>query len=265
MIIFINTYRIYPKYSDTSTPYHICSKIWTSTIHYPMLCLKIAGWVANSVDPDETPCSAASHLGLYCLLRPVCPNTYGKYGIMQGKYRHVWYAKDIQYMRYASVIFFLFCIKRVRDQNIVCSDLFMVWDTPSLVDEPIYNKSCHQTAELAWTAALRPWAERSEYCWINLWTYIYHHIKYKPNPLYGQENISISLSGQENMRFNINQAHDFDLKVIGKSGVRGVIAELNLGPISIMISTIIWSWKYAILKTFRQNSDIKVLSLWPWP
>ena len=22
----------------------------------------------------------ASHLGLYCLLRPVCPNTYGKYG-----------------------------------------------------------------------------------------------------------------------------------------------------------------------------------------
>ena len=36
--------------------------------------------MANSVDPDETPCSAASHLGLYCLLRPVCPNIYGKYG-----------------------------------------------------------------------------------------------------------------------------------------------------------------------------------------
>ena len=73
-------YGIYPKYSDTSTPYHICSKIWTSTIHYPMLCLKITGWVANSVDPDETPRSEASHLGLNCLLRPVCPNTYGKYG-----------------------------------------------------------------------------------------------------------------------------------------------------------------------------------------
>ena len=75
-----NIYRIYPKYSDTSTPYHICSNIWTSTIYYPMLCLKIAGWVANSVDPDETPHSAASHLGRNCLLRPVCPNTYGKYG-----------------------------------------------------------------------------------------------------------------------------------------------------------------------------------------
>ena len=37
--------------------------------------------MANSVDPDETLRSAASHLGLYCLLRPVCPNTYGKYGI----------------------------------------------------------------------------------------------------------------------------------------------------------------------------------------
>ena len=78
------SYHIYPKYSDTSTPYHICSKIWTSTIHYPMLCLKIAGWVANSIDPDETPHSAASHLGLYCLLRPVCPNTYGKYGSKNG-------------------------------------------------------------------------------------------------------------------------------------------------------------------------------------
>ena len=44
-----------------------------------MLCLKIAGWLANSVDPDETPHSVASHLGLLCLLRPVCPNTYGKY------------------------------------------------------------------------------------------------------------------------------------------------------------------------------------------
>ena len=36
--------------------------------------------MANSVDPEETPRSAASHLGLNCLLRPVCPNTYGKYG-----------------------------------------------------------------------------------------------------------------------------------------------------------------------------------------
>ena len=40
-----------------------------------MLCLKIAGWVANSVDPDEM-----SHLGIHCLLRPVYPNNYGKYG-----------------------------------------------------------------------------------------------------------------------------------------------------------------------------------------
>ena len=54
-----------------------------------MLCLKIAGWVANSVDPDETPRSAASHLGLNCLLRPVCPNIYGKYGIYFFSIRHV--------------------------------------------------------------------------------------------------------------------------------------------------------------------------------
>ena len=34
--------------------------------------------MANSVDPDETRRSVASHLGLHCLLRPVGPNTYGK-------------------------------------------------------------------------------------------------------------------------------------------------------------------------------------------
>ena len=32
------------------------------------------------MDPDETPHSATSHLGLHCLLRPVILNTYGKYG-----------------------------------------------------------------------------------------------------------------------------------------------------------------------------------------
>ena len=37
--------------------------------------------MANGVDADEMPHSVASHLGLHYLLRPVCPNTYGKYGI----------------------------------------------------------------------------------------------------------------------------------------------------------------------------------------
>ena len=81
-IVHVMSYRIYHKNSDTSAPYHICSKIWTSTIFYQMLCLKVAGWVANSIDPDEMPHSAASHLGLHCLLRRVCPNTYSKYGIV---------------------------------------------------------------------------------------------------------------------------------------------------------------------------------------
>ena len=48
MVRFI--YRIYPEYSDNSTPYHNCTKFWTSTVYYPMLCLKIAGSVANRVD-----------------------------------------------------------------------------------------------------------------------------------------------------------------------------------------------------------------------
>ena len=36
--------------------------------------------MANSVDLDEMPHFAESHLGLHCLLRPVCPNIYSKYG-----------------------------------------------------------------------------------------------------------------------------------------------------------------------------------------
>ena len=39
------------------------------------MILKIAGWAANSVDPDQTPRSAASDLGLHCMHRPVCPKT----------------------------------------------------------------------------------------------------------------------------------------------------------------------------------------------
>ena len=36
--------------------------------------------MANCVDPDEIPHFLVSHPSLYCLLRPVCPNTYCKYG-----------------------------------------------------------------------------------------------------------------------------------------------------------------------------------------
>ena len=33
-----------------------------------------AGWVANSVGPDQLPLSVVSDLGLHCLLRSVCPS-----------------------------------------------------------------------------------------------------------------------------------------------------------------------------------------------
>ena len=41
-----------------------------------MMCLKIAGQVANSVDHDQMPLS----VDLVCFLRPVCPYIEGKYG-----------------------------------------------------------------------------------------------------------------------------------------------------------------------------------------
>ena len=36
--------------------------------------------MANSVDPDQMMHSAASDLGVRCLLRPVSQNTLGNYG-----------------------------------------------------------------------------------------------------------------------------------------------------------------------------------------
>ena len=48
--------------------------LFNKSILLPVNLCKIAGRVANSVDRDQTPRSAASDLGLYCLLRPVCPN-----------------------------------------------------------------------------------------------------------------------------------------------------------------------------------------------
>ena len=41
----------------------------------PVNVYKIAGLVVNSVDPDQTPRSAASDLGLHCLFRPAYPIT----------------------------------------------------------------------------------------------------------------------------------------------------------------------------------------------
>ena len=32
--------------------------------------------MTNSVDPDQTPHSLASDVGLHCLLRPACPNIF---------------------------------------------------------------------------------------------------------------------------------------------------------------------------------------------
>ena len=41
--------------------------------------------MANSVDPDQTAPEEQSDLGLHCLLRPICPNTYNFYGTNNNK------------------------------------------------------------------------------------------------------------------------------------------------------------------------------------
>ena len=57
-------YRLYPKYSHLILFFNKC-------ILLLMNVCKIAGSVANIVDPDQTPRTAASEQGLHCLLRPL--------------------------------------------------------------------------------------------------------------------------------------------------------------------------------------------------
>ena len=44
---------------------------------YPSMCLKISGYMAKSVDPDQMMHFAVPDLGLHYLLKPICWNIYG--------------------------------------------------------------------------------------------------------------------------------------------------------------------------------------------
>ena len=56
------------------TPYHL-PYTFLKQVYFTNRDGKIAGWVANSVDPDQTPRFVASDLGLHGLLWPVFPKT----------------------------------------------------------------------------------------------------------------------------------------------------------------------------------------------
>ena len=62
-----------------SVPY-VFQKFEQSPFNNLLMCLKCNGWVANSVDSDQTPRFAASGQSLRCFLGPVCLKTQGYYG-----------------------------------------------------------------------------------------------------------------------------------------------------------------------------------------
>ena len=69
-------YRIYPKYWGTLTPYYPSPNInFELSALVPINMLKKLLDACQTVDPDQKLHSMASDLGLYCLLRPVCPET----------------------------------------------------------------------------------------------------------------------------------------------------------------------------------------------
>ena len=61
----LNEYHIQPKYSLVWMPYHTHPKIWK--VHFTTCWwVNIAGWLANSVEPDQTLLLMASDLALHC-------------------------------------------------------------------------------------------------------------------------------------------------------------------------------------------------------
>ena len=76
------SWEILDKFDKFRTLFLILLYNKSILLHVPVNVGKIAWWVANSVDSDQTPHSAASDLGLHCLLRHVSPNTYSKYDNM---------------------------------------------------------------------------------------------------------------------------------------------------------------------------------------
>ena len=96
-------YRMPSYYSDALNPYHTYPKIWTNSFYYLSTCILTAGWVANSVDPGQTPRFAASDLGLHYLLRLFHP-------ITEEKIRHHSYKWSTQLFQFACHNFW-YCLK----------------------------------------------------------------------------------------------------------------------------------------------------------
>ena len=72
-----------PQNPDNLTLYHTYPIEFEQVLLLLVNVSKIDVRMANSVDPDQMPECAASDLGLRCLLMPVCPSTYDKYGISE--------------------------------------------------------------------------------------------------------------------------------------------------------------------------------------
>ena len=68
-------YRIYTEYCDNLISYHICPIILISLSDYWLMNLKLVDEWQPHVEHDVMPHSAASDLGLQCLLRLTCSNT----------------------------------------------------------------------------------------------------------------------------------------------------------------------------------------------
>ena len=63
-----------PEFSDTLTSYHNYPKILGRSIYHLLMC-KITGWMANSVDPDQTPLLRRLIL-VYTVYSDICSNTW---------------------------------------------------------------------------------------------------------------------------------------------------------------------------------------------
>ena len=73
--------NVHSCFSTKGLEYYTCLKFETVYCTTSCCIKNIALCMANSVDPDQKLHSLASDLGLHSFQRPICPITWGDYGM----------------------------------------------------------------------------------------------------------------------------------------------------------------------------------------
>ena len=126
---YYRIYHIEPKYMYSDTFTIIVLKFEQVHFYYPLMCVKLGEWVANSVDPDQMLNFAASDLVLHCLFLSIRPNTKGKYDLTLQFYSWV---NTVMVMLSQSLILLTLFPSRISSKPALVDILLLVLTTALL-------------------------------------------------------------------------------------------------------------------------------------